>query len=526
MAEKRWIFWLSSGLLLAAFPLYYASMICFFNAKEKMESLNDNFGEMFDTWKSDLVFDLTNSETDRLLASNEYLVPWIGTFPGTIEGCYCKQNSTKYPEVIEGLKDRTCTLNEAISGCLKLSKREAKPIDKWYSDQKLFGIKIRDTAFINTVSNMNTDGTCKEGFIHCGDPTSSSKGICIPSQIGRCPISSILRFNSGDDTELRFGTLNFYISRDERKNPISDLNITESHLCMVRSHYPLTPNRQRYPLLLGNATECQKDETADKIGLFMGEKELFERNEIKFEGLYDYDVSNSYPYYLMAGRNLEWSPECIPLIDKTMRGPQKSNDLYKQYQILKVLLIISSILFFTAYCAAGVSMAGDNKSLGKVSYYLLAIAFLLIFPSYCIIMSRSSTFYNDYALVSSKKCSNEQTNNHFANLSKNFRETLGYLNNCFFWTGLVAMLLAAAGAIIYHLSSSSYGNDGAADTSKGNIYAELEEPRNPIASFDVEYQLGYTQLQQPNFITNPSSIKERKSLRSTTNQKPDYSQGF
>ena len=464
--------------------LYFISMACFFSAKNRMESFKDNFSKMYDTWSSDLVFDITNDEL-KAVSGNEYLAPWQGYWPGTKQGCYCATSSYYYNRYTAGLKDRDCNYNETWGGCTRLAPRGAQPINKWISNQKLFAIKVKGTSFLQLYSKMNPDGSCQSGYKRCGNPSSTSKGICIPATLANCPISSVASANTGSDSELKFGPLSFWVSRDERKNPISDVNITESHLCTVRTDYPVSVNRPRYPLLLGYSANCQNDALADKIGIPLGEKDLFDQNGINYVGLLTYDVSNAYQYYMMAGRPLEWSPNCQKEIPGLLSSSQQGNDLFKQYETLVILFIVSAIVFCLAYCVLGCAMgATDPKSmklLFVLGICLLFSAIFLIFPSFCIIKSRSASLTQDTSSVASKKCSNTMTNDYFAQLNNNYDNSVGYMNNWFFWLGMIAMILTATtvflGCCAYFNTEDGPGHNDF--TNRNNTYTQLGEVRTP-----------------------------------------------
>lgn len=92
MAKADWMKITGCVLMVIALILMIVSFAGFFSANSRMGAAKDNVSDMYDTWKSDLVFDITNTDS-KTLAANEYLAPWQGYWPGSIEGCYCSSSS-------------------------------------------------------------------------------------------------------------------------------------------------------------------------------------------------------------------------------------------------------------------------------------------------------------------------------------------------------------------------------------------------------------------------------------------------
>ena len=450
--------------------LLLISVFCFDSAQKGMENIKDNVDKKFDVWSSDLVFDITSNPA-RPLGADEYLVPWQGYFPGTKAGCYCSLGSLSVDGLSAGLNTRECSGRSLYQNCVNIPPQSPQPLTKYIANQVFYAVKIKGTSFLQTYSKINTDGTCQAGFKHCGNPASISKGVCIPATVPTCPLTNILPSNSGSDTELKVGAFSFWINRDEKENPISDVNITESHLCTVRTDYPITANRKRYPLLLGYSENCKMDTLAAKLPYVLGEKDFFDQNGVNYKDLKDYDVSNSYQYYMIAGRSTEWSPNCAKEVPGLVSGSKKGADLNSQYSTLWWLFIASFVVFFCA-CAAIIAMfaasssssSGPNKICICLAAVLVLISVFLIFPSFCIVMSNSSALASDLEGFASKKCSNEVTNNYYTQLNKDFQDKVKSMTNGFFWVGMAAFLLLIAGSVFGFIEAFCSSDSGSSES--------------------------------------------------------------
>lgn len=106
---------------------------------------------------------------------------------------------------------------------------------------------------------MNADGTCQSGYLKCGNPTSRSKGICLPPKYKSCPLTDITMEQKQNYRQVPFTSFNLFVSNDPSANPIDKLRIAENHMCFIGSTYPLTPGRSKYGLLVGDFDGCHKD---------------------------------------------------------------------------------------------------------------------------------------------------------------------------------------------------------------------------------------------------------------------------
>ena len=415
--------------------LYVITFVICIYARVRMENIKDNFTKLYDSWQSDLVFDVVDNR-QHVTAPNEYLQPWQGYFPGTMDGCYCSEYSYFW-SARRGLKMRICNYTESMAGCDSLYARPAKPLDTWINNEHLYVIKIRGTSFLETYTKMNLDGSCADGYKHCGSPSSASKGVCIPSSIGKCPITSAKGEKADHSTELKLTNFSMWISRDESHNPIADVNITESHLCLVRTDFPVSVNRPRFPLLYGYSENCQPDLEADSL-TEMGERALFDMNGVNYQGLTSYDVSNAYMYHLTAGRQLEWSPACKEMVPSLLSNTQRAEEIYRQYTILFILFICGMIVIFFG---VGMTSGGCGDVAVACGIFLVLVSIALVVPSFVIIQQKSTALLNDLRDVENRKCTSEFSTKSFIALGNSYNDKVIYKNTCSLWIGVVSVSL-------------------------------------------------------------------------------------
>lgn len=433
-------------LLCLSFICFIAFATVFYYAKASMADIRGNFSGMFKSWESDMIFDIVNT-TQNHGNSSTYVEPWQGYFPGTIDGCICEHTSLVFRARL-GFKSRSCNYTEVWAGCIDIPSQPAAPLTKWIDGKELFVVRYRNTSFMKTFDKMNLDGTCKEGFKHCGNSQSKSKGACIPQDIPSCPITSISETQVPGFKEVNFGHYNLWYGVEVNgKNPICDVNITESHLCMARQELPTTPNRPRYRLLQGSYQNCQKDLQADAIQS-MGERDLFDLNHINYRVLLRYDVDNRYQYHLMAGRRVEWSPDCFDSVPKMIQGEDRADKLYFQYQVLFVLLCIGILPILVLYVAMGIISYSDvQKKVGWWLFFAFLLIYTMLIPSAFIIYLRSNQLADELKNVVALNCSNDLTQNSFTELQNMYTEKVLMKNAWWFPLSLVGLFLGLMGAI-------------------------------------------------------------------------------
>ena len=426
-------------------PLLIASFCVFLSARSGITRNKDSFKGLVSDWNSDMVFDIT-PDPNIPLASNFYLTTWAGWYPGTMEGCFCSSSSYRF-KVKAGLHEDSCSWNKTMAGCKGVAPTEAKRMDKWINSQTIYAVRGRGTSFFSSYKAMNEDGTCQPGFRQCGDKNSKSKGICIPVSFTECPLTDITSQSIPGYKEAKFTGFSIFTSNKAEGNPISDLNITESHLCLTRSTIPLSSGRQKYKLFLGNFENCHQD--GNTVAVYtMGEKDLYDINGIPYQGLTQLEVDNRYVYALRGGRPLEWSPACKKDVEMFATNLSKSDSLASSVKTLFVLYIISLVVAGITFIVRFFLMTECLKKQYSFTWMIRLASFLLIFPSMLIVLTKASGLGGTLSSINEKQCSNDYTNQMMANLSQKFSKEAVSKVKWFFWLALIGFICEIVGLVL------------------------------------------------------------------------------
>ena len=162
---------------------------------------------------------------------------------------------------------------------------------------------------------MDEFGNCLEGSMRCGNPNSISRGVCLPKSIGQCPITQILQDYSNSDQTIEtiemLSGQRLWISRSESSNPISDLTISEDHVCLDPTVDSITKKRVDYTLSASKRSRCVNDTRYMKLD-DIGEETMLNLNEIPYQRLPKFETSDAYKWARYFKTMSEWRPECLP----------------------------------------------------------------------------------------------------------------------------------------------------------------------------------------------------------------------
>ena len=413
------------GLCCCVFlPLIVVGFILVLSAIGKVEnSFQDSFGGISASWKSDLIFGFT-SNPSVVLPEGQYVSPWGGRWAGTVEGCNCPSSVMIFGRrnVWPGLKAHSCSFNETYSGCQRVTAQSEIQMNKWNGGEQIFAIKYSKTNFLENYQNMDTTGRCAPGYKLCGNPSSKSKGVCIKETFTECPITGLSdTAKAGADKPINLGSTTLYVGRDSTANPSSDVGVSEAFVCTARGLSSVTPGRKRYELLKGYTDGCVKDNEAAYFNE-IGERNLFQVNQVPFTTLPEYDVDDKYKYKQWASRPLEWAPSCRDVIPSTQKLGQDIKVVSEQASSLKIFLIIGFIVALIAIAVQCCGTGIPSKIATGIALALIIVAICLIIPFITKTVSKANDFSNTFDVVSSRKCSTDSTNTQFDTMSATFKK--------------------------------------------------------------------------------------------------------
>jgi len=414
-------------------------------AKNQSKLLKEGYASLVTNWDADMVFDLTTNAGYPLESGDFYLSPWSFDWPGTIQGCYCPY-SNYYRRVYSGLKDRDCSYNETRSGCDTIRETNGRKFSNWRAGQGIFAVRGKSTSFLDSYTKMRSDGTCPSDHIHCGSTSSISKGICIPTRFGRCPLTDISKEAKVDYRKITlFSTspeMTVYVTNSASNNPISDLLINEHHSCFLRSQYALTPGRSKYELMKGDWTNCKEDKNTWIID-DIGERSYYDANNFDYSYFPKLVPDDFYRKKLIVGRAFDWAPseECQSKVPTLLSKNDEIAATYKQYVNLFIIYIISlSISCICIICQFAYIQTNDEKIV-KAAMCIRVIMWLLVLPSICIVVARVNKDIKFFEQLSTMNCSNEVTLSNISGITDTIRSQLQRKNNIIIILAFCAIII-------------------------------------------------------------------------------------
>ena len=428
------------------FPFVIAGTIFTYYATKQIQSgFKDSFGSLTDSWKSDLIFGFTSNQ-GMVLANGLYLSPWAGKWPGTEPGCHCPTSTMFFgaQNVHPGLFPRPCSWNETFSGCQSIPGNPEMTLNRWVHGEQIFAIRGRGTTFLELFDKIDNDGRCVAGYRHCGDVKSTTKGICIPIQFVECPITKISLSPEAGLVPINLGSTTLYVGRDSTANPYSDVGVSEAHVCTSKGLYSITPGRKRYELLRGATEGCIKDNAATYLSQ-IGERELFDNNQVPYFRLVDYHVESSYRYVQYASRSLQWAAACNSLIPKIQHVTTDIIDVSTKSSTLSTVNIIALIILICSMACMCCSVADTEaeKGLTFVSLGCTLIGFGILLPYLIILFKKTHEFAKTFDEIQNQKCSDSNTNGVFEQMRNDFNDQVVTRLKIALWLAGIGCVLQA-----------------------------------------------------------------------------------
>ncbi len=401
-----------------AWAMHTASFASIVIKRNQLRKMNEGFDSIVASWEQNLVFDLSPVE---FLMEKDYATgkseasKWQGYVPEVVEGCYCHK-SNRMAKTKMGMKRQGCREQEVEAGCKQIPASAKRPLSKWVGGGELFAARVPGTSFWEMHEKMDYRGKCSAGYKNCGDPSSLSKGHCIPQSIPGCPLTDIsVSSASGLSKSFAFAGFNLFFDSKPNTNPISDLLIVQDHACFLRGHYPLASGRKKYELFEATFDNCQRDDSVQQLAE-IGEKDLFDLNGVPYTDMAEYDVSNNFKYKLAFARTLPWSFDCWAFISPIKNKSQELTDLKKQYNILFIIFILvfcllHAVIFFCILLLTCKSLNDDGKKCLLILYMIVrGVTMIMLLPILSICTFKQQAHEKFLNNIIEMECSDEAGN--------------------------------------------------------------------------------------------------------------------
>lgn len=377
-------------------------------------------------WRPDGIAGINVNDQPDFMTPDYYSENISDYWPGTMPGCYCETAIyLKNYRKDKGVNQKSCDDVAKARDCTDIDSTNSANLQKWKNSGSISITKMKGTSFISIYQNIDESGNCKAGFIHCGDKNSISKGTCIPSTFGRCPLTELtseakVGFNSTGMTGWML-----YHSIGSTNNPIVEATFREDSLCFDRSKLPLSPGREKYKLLKGDYDDCDKDVDAWSVS-DMGEKDFFDLNGLPHRKLRDYNSDNKYVIRFMASRTIEWSPACKDSVPSIV---SKSETFKSAITAVNNLVIIYSIAFgfnILLAIASMVMLLDRNTCMYKVVMIFKLLFYLAALVPLAILLNKTSEIGKFYGELDKLKCSTNKINEFISTLNHSTEENAKY----------------------------------------------------------------------------------------------------
>ena len=431
-------------MFLGAFAMLLVSFIYAVMARHELNKIVDQVDGFFFSWRQDLVFDISYDKTsfDALNLPNMYVDTWKFEWPGTINGCQCDSAARKKSSRVRtGLKSRACNSTETKAGCTQIP--ESKPLNasKWTSGKEIYVAKVKDTSFLSTYQQMNSDGSCQSGYKNCGSKSSDSRGFCIPSAIPSCPLTDISSQAKSGYTLNQFDGFAVYTSKSPNsQTPFTDLEIVQGKQCLNRSNKSLADGQDKYLLLRRNYSNCFGDVRTAYLSE-MGQVDFFNLNSVDYQKLISYNADNKFKFKLAAGRNFEWFPSCFDLVPQVSDKKGEALKIRKSHNTLLGLYITSLVLSVIWFMLLLISCTTEDRMFLLIIGAVRLGAFILALPSMIIVTKAFSSNLSFFRDVQARQCTNEDYNDHLKSVFDTWEQKIHKKHITMLVVGIVGFVL-------------------------------------------------------------------------------------
>lgn len=190
---------------------------------------------------------------------------------------------------------------------------------------------------------------------------------------------------------------------------------------LVRAVTDSRPVYQLYDEDIKNHCEADKRfTTIDSVG----EKTLFDLNNVPYGVLPAFDVSDNYKYTRFTRNLIELKPECLHNVDEFIQFERKIVDYLRRMKILKILaiiaLVVTCLLGFGQFIVTMVSVKSSDDSIPIVLSLVTPRHFFTLFMFFFLLLTSISAkfHFNFYESEAWGTCSDEFTNQKTRELSE------------------------------------------------------------------------------------------------------------
>ncbi len=417
------------------------------------------FTSLAANWELDTVFQVTD-DPGVPLAEGYYLDEVRGRWPGTAAGCHCPSPLGSKTADPDSVRRGACSFNDTRYGCRDVPQTQANGRLRLTLEGKpVFLVRGNRTSLRELYLHMQESGECDAGFRHCGNTASISRGLCVPVSLGACPLTALSLEPQPGFAETSLNGRQLFVSSSPQHNPLTELLLEQSHPCFVRSHFPLSAGRRKYPLFEGEFDACEPDPKPQRL-FSIGERDLLLANAVPIDKLPAGDFSNAYLYHFFAGRLVEWSPRCKEQLPKILAKPSELANIDRQYANLLLIYIIA---FIPSVCALVCQLAlvgGKSGRRGvRWTFAVHVTAWLLAMPPLIICTSLAVRFSQSLSQSAELDCSDDASHQQFERITAALRSKVVRKSVVSLVFAVFGLPLESFGVFLYLRCHSALGSE-------------------------------------------------------------------
>lgn len=379
---------------------------------------------------------------------------WIGN----VEGCVCNGVN---------VKSGSCSKKEIDNGCIGIPDKMQSSLNKWKGNF-LCGSIIKSKGYFELAKSENI--RCFSKHKPCGIIDTLGNYLCVPEEES-CPVNRLFIRKQLDENNFNIETSN--IKQDGEI--FIKIFATEGFPCIVPTQKvfslitnPLivldTKNIKNNKLLTSCEYSINSHANQSEYNLKTGITELDECLTVDFYRLNKlemYKIAPSTKLRLFSGKYRGWRKICeTPFFNNFFKNSSEDykNEVIKILQILEnrssIIILIAVIILISIIGSGLVKHGFLLKSYENMQYAFYLFHLPMVFGSLILFIFgieisseiKNAEFLNlFFEMVSTKNCSDEQTNSELKSVARDFYE----LNDKYFNFKIFSILIIVLTIIVY-----------------------------------------------------------------------------
>lgn len=441
--QLKWVKVLSlcTSVFFGIFGLVFAVM-----ARTEIHKAKVDFVNIMENWNAPFIFNISTAPGGNSCPGNSTALI-LGTWPGTSDGCDCRNISPFMAHVYEvysyTLDSGRCSYNESRAGCLDIPSTSPMDLYRWKDSVKYCASTYQNMSFSSTADKFENDKDCLPNTIKCG--VNNSHSVCLPNWVKDCPISAINFPNKRVLQSTSSSATNVVVSRNTSL-PLVELRSGWQNICYDNDLVRYPSSQAKYTLFSSSSVgECsQLDERFVPLDT-INQRSFFDNNFVQYRRLpilRENIESSNFPLTLFSRTLIHWDLTCRVHLD-TVIGHTDDVQKVAGYQDSLLICTIINFIFLTLlypclevcfvilpnrnrdgrmrpfgilnlpggekWCLICVATVGWLSKIGQILFFYLT-------------MKVSGAVMEFFSYIASLKCSDDLTNATFDHVDKIMRE--------------------------------------------------------------------------------------------------------